>query len=135
MIRRITIDDIPDCFAIARRSYNIPFDEQATYSWGLMALHDPNTIAIRTEDGFGLAKVSSVIWEPGVLHGAQQFIAVRDKAVFQACKIMRYMRDWCCLAMGAVDYQFGEATGMRMDIIAKRLGAVENSPTFIYRRP
>ena len=44
------------------------------------------------------------------------------------------MRDWCTELMGAEDYHFGEATGMNMGIFAKRLGAVPNSPTYVYRR-
>ncbi len=132
-IRRITIDDFPDCFAIARASYNMPFDEVAMYNWALMAINQPTVIAIRDDDTFGIASVAPVAWEPGVLHGSQQFLAVRNNAVWSACKLVKIMRDWCIEVMGAVDYHFGEATGMRMDVIAKRVGAVPNSPTFVYK--
>jgi hypothetical protein len=133
-IKRIELDDIPECFAIARASYSVPFDERAMYDWALKALNNPNVIGVMTEDAFGLAAVSAVAWEPAVLHGAQQFLAVRDKRVFQACKIVKIMRDWCLDVRGAVDYHFGEATGMDMSIIAKRVGAVQNSPTYVCMR-
>ena len=133
MIRRITIDDLPDCFAIARSCYTTPFDERAMYDWAVKAIHSPTTIAIRSEDAFGCAMVNGIAWQPSELHGAQLFIAVRNKAAWEACKLMRLMRDWAVDVMGAVDYQFGEATSMRMDVIAKRIGAVPNSPTFVYR--
>lgn len=132
MIRRITLDDFPDCFAIARSCYP-PFDERSMYDWAVKAIHSPSTIAIRSNDAFGLATVAGIAWEPSELHGSQLFLAVRGKAVWQACKLVKTMRDWAIDVMGAVDYQFGEATGMRMDIIAKRIGAVPNSPTFVYR--
>lgn len=111
----------------------MPFDERSMYDWALKIIHAPNTLAIRDEDGFGIASVSSLAWEPGILHGAQQFIAVRKKRVFLACKLTRVMAEWATRAMGAVDYHFGEMTGMNMQVVAKRIGAVPNSPTFVYK--
>lgn len=131
-IRRITLDDFPDCFAIADCCYPA-FDKTAMWKWAIHAIHSPTVIAIRTDDAFGLANVAALTWEPGKIHGAQQFLAARNKAVWQAVKIVRTMAEWCTEVMGAEDYHFGQATGMRMDIIAKRIGAAQNSPTFVYK--
>lgn len=132
-IRRITLDDFPDCFAIADACYPA-FDKTAMWKWAIHAIHSPNFIGVRTDDAFGFASVSGIIWNPAERHGSQMFLGVRDNAVWQAVKIVRTMAEWCTEIMGAEDYHFGEATGMRMDIIAKRVGAVQNSPSFVYRR-
>lgn len=133
MIRPITADDFPALCDIARESYSgVHYDEAAMIAWGHRALALPNVIAVRDDDAWGFAHVSSLAWLPSELHGAQLFICCRKTAVWQAIGCMRIMRDWT-IARGAVDYHFGEATSMRMGAVAKRIGAVPNSPTFVYR--
>ena len=133
-IRRITVNDLPELAEIVRESYKVPFDEKAIYEWAVVALLNPHIIALRTDDAFGFAQVAGAPWLPAELHGSQLYIAMRPTAVWQGLKIMRMMKHWCIGAMGAVDYQFGEATGMDMSIFAKRLGAVENSPSYVCKR-
>lgn len=134
-IRRITVADFPDLIAIARDSYTMPFDERAAYDWGITAIHNPRVIALRDDDAFGFAQVSGAPWLPNELHGSQLYIAMRRHAVWQGLRIMRTMRNWSLSVMGALDYHFGEATGMDMGIFAKRLGAVQNSPTYVCKGP
>lgn len=134
MIRRVTLDDFAELFAVAEESYKVPWDRMAMYNWGVLAITRPDTIAIRDDDAFGLAQVAGAPWLPTELHGSQLLLAMRPTAVWQGMKVMRTMIRWCMDEMGAVDYHFGEATNMRMDIFAKRLGAVPNSPTFVCRR-
>jgi hypothetical protein len=122
MIRRITVADFPDLIDIARESYKTPFDERAVYDWAIMALHNPRVIAIRDDDAFGFAQVAGAPWLPSELHGSQLYIAMRRRGVWQGLKIARTMRNWCINVMGALDYHFGEATGMNMSVFAKRLG-------------
>jgi hypothetical protein len=130
-VKRITLDDLPACFDIARESYaGHPFDERAMWAWAVKAINTPTVIAIRDDDAFGLAEATGLPWLPREIHGAQLYLAMRKKAVWQGLRIARIMRDWC-FVNGAVDYQFGEATGMRMDVFAKRLGAVPNRPTYV----
>ena len=133
-IRRITLDDFPDCFAIADASYGLIYDKTAMWKWAIHAIHSPTVIGVKSENAFGFANAASVVWNPSEVHGSQLFLAVRNKAVWEAVKIVRTMAEWCIEVMGAEDYHFGEMTGMRMDIIAKRVGAVPNSPTFVVRR-
>jgi len=129
--QRITPDDWSDLLAIMEECYKTPFDPEAVYRWGMAALQNPTIIAVRSADAFGLAQAAGLPWLPKEIHGCQLYIAMRPKAVWQGVRIMRIMANWCTGVMGAVDYQFGEATGMRMEIFAKRLGARPNRPTYI----
>jgi hypothetical protein len=132
MIRQITPDDIPALLDIAHESYDYKFDDAAMTEWGLRAIQLPNVLALRDDDAFGLCQVTGTHWNPAEIHGCMVYFAMRKSAAWQGCKILRTMRDYS-IAMGAIDFQFGEATNMRMDVFAKRIGAVPNRPTYVYR--
>ena len=133
LIRTVTLADFPDLFDIARESYvGVTYDEAAMDAWGRRALATPTVIGVRSDDAWGFAQVSGAPWLPSELHGSQLYICCRKSAVWQAVSCMRIMIAWT-MEKGAVDYHFGETTGMRMSAIAKRIGAVPNSPTFVYR--
>ena len=118
---------------IARESYaGVAYDEAAMFQWGERALAQNNVIGVMDDGAWGFAQVAPVPWNPSEIHGTQLFFCCRKTAIWRGLGCMRAMINWT-VQRGAVDYHFGEVTGMPMSIIAKRIGAVHNSPTFVWR--
>lgn len=133
MIRHITVGDARSLIDIARECYDYAFDEAHVTAWLERALAAaPSVLSIRDDDAFGFCQVSGVPWNPNEIHGAVLYLGMRKAAVWQGCKILKTMRDYA-IAKGALDFHFGEATNMRMDVFARRIGAVPNRPTYVYR--
>lgn len=132
LIRTITTSDFPELLVIGHESYDYQFDDDQMVRWATAALGAPGLMAYRTDDAFAFGQVAGAPWNLSELHGVVLYFAMRKTAVWQGCKILRTMRD-CAMSSGAIDFQFGEATNMRMDVFARRIGAVPNRPTFIYR--
>lgn len=126
--RRATVLDLPDLLAIARDSYGLDFDELKAREFGLMALMNPNIGCFRTEDAFCIGGLSEFFWEDE-RRANVMFLAVRDKQSWQAVKALRAVVAWA-KAKGAGSFHFGEETGMRMDVIAKRIGASKDRPSY-----
>ncbi len=135
MIRRVTIDDLPACLEIATACYRQKFDQRRAWEWCVLALQQPDMCGVMEDDAFAVAAVRSQFWEPpDVRHGVMIFMAIRTPwAAQQGVRCLRVLRDWATILMGAVDFGFGEDTGLDFSPFAKRIGAVPNRPTYIYR--
>lgn len=127
MIRRCTLVDIADMLAIAKSCYP-PFDETKAVEWAQSAMFDPSYGLFRDDDSWGAARVFTTWWEDRP-RATSMFLTGRDGQAWQACKVLRAMIEWS-RQRGAVSFAFGEETGMRMEALAKRVGASRDRPSF-----
>lgn len=127
-IRRATVIDLGDLLDIARESYGRRFDAQKAQDFGLMALMSPQIAVFRDDDAFCMVGLARFFWEPSDRANVM-FLAVRRRQSWQAVKCMRAVLAWS-KQRGAGSLDFGEETGMEMGIIAKRIGAQQNRPSY-----
>ena len=135
MIRRVTMDDLPECLDIAVACYRQRFDQRKAWEWSMHALARPEFCGVRDDDAFAVGTVKEIFWEPGdVRHGYMVFLALRTPwAAQQGVRCLQTLRDWATVLMGAVDFVISEDTGADFSAFAKRIGAVQNRPTYTYR--
>jgi hypothetical protein len=121
--------DIPDMLAIALVCYkDFPFDQRKAVEWAQSALMDPSFGIFRDNDSWGAAKVFDVWWEPQP-RAMSMFLTCRDKKSWDAVRVLRAMIEWS-RGKGASQFAFGEETGMRMEALAKRVGASRDRPSY-----
>ena len=123
MIRRATEDDLPHLLAIA--SYAYPdFDVHASILWAEQALQNPDIGIWAGERTLGVCAVSAPFYAPSERRGTMLFLASEPGAGFEPVKMLRTMVDWCLNERDAVAFHLGEATGVNLEPLAKRVGAV-----------
>jgi len=127
-VRRATVVDLNDMLDIARESYGRKFDPQKAQNFGLTALLSPQVGAFRDDDAFCMVGLSTFWWESETRANVM-FLAVRKRQAWQAVKVMRAALQWA-KSKGAGSFEFGEETGMRMEAIARRIGATQNRPSY-----
>lgn len=127
-VRRATVIDLPELLDIARASYGVQFDERKAQDFGLAALMNPNIGTFRDNDALCMVGLSEFFFEDEKRANVM-FLAVRDQQSWQAVKVIRAALQWSKLK-GAGSFHFGEETGMKMETIAKRIGATKDRPSF-----
>lgn len=120
MVRRATVLDIPECLAIAKACYR-PFDVPKVLRWAEGALLQPDVAFFRTEDAWGCVMKVDMFYEEKP-RAIMLFLAGRHGKAWQALAVLRTMLNWA-QAQGCASFDFGEDTGMRMDVMARRIGA------------
>lgn len=128
MIRRATEDDIPRLLAIAAYAYP-EFDLRSSMEWGLRALENPDIGIWLGERTLGVSGVSAPFYAPLKKRGTMLFLASEPGAGWEPCKVLRAMIQWS-RERGADAYYFGEATGIDLSPLAKRVGAVVDRPSY-----
>lgn len=128
-IRRCTLLDLPDLLVIAKSCYP-PFDQAKALAWAESSMMKPQTFGFfRTDDCWGCATVGALMFYDAKPRGVMLFCAGRNGKAWEAVAVMRALLEWA-KAKGATSFTFGEDTGMRMEAIAKRLGAKKDRPSF-----
>lgn len=126
-VRRATVLDIPDMLRIARACYK-PFNEHKAVEWAENSMLSPKMGFFRTDDAWGCAVLAQVFYEEQQ-RCAMMFLAARDGKAWEAVAVLRAMIEWGRRA-GAASFSFGEDTGMKMDVLAKRIGAARDRPNY-----
>ena len=119
-IRRCTVLDLDEMLNIAVGCYP-PFNQQKALAWAERVMLDPNHGFFRANDCWGCTVLTAFFFEdrPRAL---MLFLAGRPGAAWQAVQTLATMIAWG-QRLGASSYTFGEDTGMRMDVLARRLKA------------
>jgi hypothetical protein len=129
-VRRATVLDMREMIEIAQECYaqSKGVSVEKAVEWGEKAMLNPNMAFFRTEDAWGCVAVAEVFYLEGP-KATMMFLAARNGKAWEACKVLRAMIAWS-RSKGASSFHFGEDTGMRMDVMAKRVGAVVDRPTY-----
>lgn len=120
-VRRCTVLDINECLKIAVDCYKQKFDPQRGREWAEKMLFDANHGFFRTDDAWGCATLAN-LWYEDKPRAMMLFLAGRPGSAWQACALLEAMVEWA-RGNGATSFNFGEETGMRMDVLARRLNA------------
>lgn len=131
MIRRITPEDLDWVFGVARERYQ-DFDETAARAWAAQSLESPKLCAIRGEHGFALGAVNSPFYAPTRIRAYAVFIASGPRAGFEPCQLLRFLVGWA-REQGAESFHLGEGTGQSLAPLAKRIGAMTDSESYVVR--
>lgn len=126
-VRRCIIPDLVDMLQIAVECYE-PFDQVKAVQWAEGAMMNPKLGFFRTDNVWGCAVLAEVFYDDK-LRCALMFLAGRDGKAWEAVAVLKAMIEWGRVA-GAASFTFGEDTGMRMETLAKRVGAVRERPAF-----
>lgn len=126
-LRTCTVMDIPEMLAIAVQCYP-PFNQRKAVAWAESAMMRPEFGFFRTDNAWGCAVLADVFYEERP-RCAMMFLAGRNGKAWEAVAVLRTMVEWGRRA-GAASFTFGEDTGMRMDVLAKRIGAGRDRPNY-----
>lgn len=126
-VRRCTVMDLGDMLRIAVTCYP-PFDHRKALAWAEGAMLNPKFGFFRTDNAWGCAVLAEVFYEDKT-RCAMMFLAGRDGKAWEAIAVLKALIEWGRRA-GAASFTFGEDTGMRMETLAKRLGAQRERPAF-----
>jgi hypothetical protein len=126
-VRRCTVMDVPDMLRIAVSCYP-EFNQRKAVEWGQGALLNPEMAFFRTDNCWGAVTTAS-LWYEDKPRAVVAFLAGSHGKAWEAVQVLRAMIGWA-RDHGAASFSFGEETGMRMSALAKRVGAVEDRPSF-----
>lgn len=126
-VRRCTVMDLYDMLRIATECYP-SFNQQKSVEWAESAMMDPKFGFFRTDNAWGCAVLARVFYDDK-LRAAMMFLAARGGKAWEAVAVLKAMVEWSRGA-GASQFSFGEDTGMQMETLAKRVGAVRERPAF-----
>ena len=113
---------------VAEECYRRPFEKRKALAWGERAMLDPKMGFFRAPEAWGCAALGELFYEQRP-KGVMLFLAARKGRPWQALAALRAMIDWA-ESQGCGSFDFGEDTGMRIDVLAKYLGASLNRPTY-----
>lgn len=133
MIRPATIADIPFLLSVARACYSHKFDEKSVVHFLRQAMASPHMLVLRSERGLLVASIVRQFWG-GEPEAFVQFLAAIPSRglIGDGLRLVRAADEWR-RERGADSLRFGEETGIQMSAIARRLGAVQDTPSFIIR--
>ena len=89
----------------------------------------PEVAFFRTDDVWGCAMVGALMFYDAKPRGVMVFLAGRHGKAWQAVQVLREMVGWA-RGKGATSFTIGEDTGMRIEALAKRIGAKRDRPSF-----
>lgn len=127
-VRRATVLDIPEMVDIAGECYRRQFDPAKALAWGETAMFNPKMVFVRSKDAWGCAGLVDLFYEQRP-KGMMLFLAARRGKAWQACAVLKGMIEWC-RSKNAGSFDFGEETGMDLSVLAKRVGAATNRPSY-----
>lgn len=126
--RRCTVLDIPWMLEVAQECYRKPFDRSKALAWGERAMLDPKMGFFRSSEAWGCAVLAELFYEQRP-KAMMLFLASRKARPWQALAAFRAMLEWSS-SQGCASFDFGEDTGMRIEVLAKYFGARMNQPTY-----
>ena len=126
-VRRCTVLDIEDMLRIANECYP-HFNQRKAIAWAEGALLNAQFGFFRTANSWGCAVLAEVFYEE-TPRCAMMFLAARDGKAWEAVTVLKALVEWGRRS-GATSFTFGEDTGMRMDVLAKRIGAKVDRPNY-----
>lgn len=126
-VRRCIVPDIVDMLQIAVECYPT-FNQLKAVQWAEGAMLNPKFGFFRTDNTWGCAVLAEVFYDDK-LRCAMMFLAGRDGKAWEAVAVLKAMIEWGRRS-GAASFTFGEDTGMQMETLAKRVGAVRERPAF-----
>lgn len=127
MIREATSADIPFLLAVARARYPA-FDERATIAWLHQALTIPHVRVVRGDYGGGVGIVTRP-FHGGPSRAHMLFTVTLPNRRMEGYFIIKALDEWR-REMGAESLHFGSDTGVDFAPFARRLGAVEERPSY-----
>lgn len=120
MIRRATLADLDFLIGVAKDVYP-PFDEDVARAYIDANIGKTSQLWVRGEYGAGVI-VSHKPFYATEIRASLLWLAARPNRTMEGYRILCYLLEQA-RAAGAHTLRFGEETGMRFDILAKRLGA------------
>lgn len=129
-IREATLADADWLIGLAREKYP-KLDEQATRNWfdQLAMMQSPDIIFLRGDHAALCAMVQRPFYDPEDASVHLVFGHARKGGVYEGYRMMSMMIEWA-RSLGASTH-FGEQCGMDVSAIAKRLGAVQDEPSWV----
>lgn len=134
MIRPATLQDIPFLLDVARAAYAQEFDEANVRKFLVAAIPAPSMLVLRSNNGLIVASIARQFWG-GPPEAYVQFIACARPSrglVGEGVALLRAVDTWR-RERGAENLHFGEQTGINMAPLARRLGAVQQTPSYIIK--
>lgn len=135
LVRLMTRDDSAWLNDLCRRRYSKHYDPVSTLAWFQnVVLPNPMKIcAVRTADAFLIVTLSVDPWTPTSLIADVTFICADDEAMWQAMHLLRWGLAWAKQRKVAIfRLGVGYDNNTRLDVIARRLGAQERHPIYIF---
>lgn len=128
MIRLATVEDLDDIIEIGLSRYP-EFHVENTRRWAEQAISNPNMLFVRSDNGFGVAGLTSFFYEPNVKRATMMYLCTREHSRMEGYRILKMMIQWAKI-LGATSFHFGEETGIDLSPLAKRLGAKVDRPSY-----
>lgn len=131
MIREATPADIPFLLDLAKERYDRPFDVEAAKAFLRASMLEPSSVVLRSDNGAAVVSITRAFWNEKP-RAYLVFIVSRPTRgmIGDGMRLARAADAWR-RGRGAVAMHFGEDTGINMGVLAKRLGARVDRPSYV----
>ena len=120
--------DIPFLVRLARETYPA-FDTAAATRWLDKVLPNPDALILRTGSAAVVALSGSPPWQPSERQCHILFVLGAERAVWDCVRLLRATQQWARDG-GCSLWRFGSDTPTDVGPLARRVGAVEDSPRY-----
>ena len=132
MIRKATVDDFPFIIDLAVKRYP-KFDVESSLLWARKAIDLPGIMIARGEKSFAIGSIAAPFYDPTTFRGYMVFLCAQEDCGYEPVPLARFLIKWALIERGASSFHFGEATGVNLAPLAKRLGADIDSPSYVVK--
>jgi len=118
--------DLAWVMSMGYRHYG-PYDPGTTLEFLVRYFNSQDTLKLRTNDAFLLAVQVRPAWRPTEAECHVSALCAEHGAHWQAMKLLRYSVAWA-KALKCDRWRFHSETSSRIDALAKRVGAYQDTP-------